>query len=231
MAGKITALKTQMKNQRRVNVYLDGTFAFGLPAIVAATLRVGQVLSEQECADLRRRDVQERAYESALRFLGYRPRSIEEVVRHLTGKQIPEDLIAETVERLTQAGLLDDGAFARFWVENRESFRPRGAAALRYELRRRGVGEEAISSAIRDVDEGEGAYRVASGQALRLEHADRDTFHRRLGGFLSRRGFSYRTVRETVERLWRERVSRGNAEQEQTSDGSEDDIFLGKDPL
>ena len=214
LAGTITALRTQAKNKRRVNVYLDGAFALALPDIVAATLRVGQSLSGEQVADLQQRNAAQRAYDRALRFLSYRPRSVAEVSRYLAGKQAPDELIAQTVDRLRQAGLLDDRAFARFWVENRESFRPRGKVALRYELRRKGVGEEAIGAAIQDVDESEGAYRVAQTRALRLARVDRETFRRRLGGYLSRRGFSYSVVRETVERLWQERATREGAEEE-----------------
>ncbi|MDI7276362.1 MAG: RecX family transcriptional regulator [Anaerolineae bacterium] len=214
MAGKITALKKQARNERRVNVHLDGAFAFALADTLAATLRVGQTLSEAEVADLCRRDQAQRAYERALRFLSYRPRSVDEVARYLASGHVPEDLVAETVARLSEDGLLDDDAFARFWVENRTSFRPRGPAALRYELRRRGVDDATIDRATQDLDEVEAAYRAAQTQALRLRGTDRDTFRRRLWGYLSRRGFPYETVRETVERLWRERSCAEDAAQE-----------------
>ena len=204
MAGTITALKAQTKNKGRVNVYLDGTFAFGLADVIAAPLRVGQRLSDDDIAALRQRDAQERAYDQALRFLSYRPRSIEETRRYLADKDVPPDVIATTLARLARAGLLDDEAFARFWVENRESFRPRSAMALRMELRRKGVGDEAIATALAAVDEKEAAYQAALARAVRLRGADRTTFYRRLGGFLQRRGFGYETARETVDRLWRE---------------------------
>lgn len=204
MSRTITALEAQAKNQRRVNVYLDGAFALGLADTVAASLRVGQRLSAEQCDALRRRDAVERAHERALRFLSYRPRSVDEVARYLAGKQVPEEAVAETISRLERAGLLDDRAFARFWVENREAFRPRGLAALRHELRRKGVAQAAIEEAIAEVDESAGAYRVAEAHARRLAHVDRQTFRRRLGGYLGRRGYSYATIRETVERLWLE---------------------------
>lgn len=220
MAGQITALKVQSRNKRRVNVYLDGAFAFGLPDIIASALQVGQYLSDAEVSDLRRRDALEQAYERALRYLSYRPRSASEVSRYLAGKRIEEDLIGETLKRLVRTGLVDDDAFARFWVENRENFRPRGHMALRHELRCKGVGEDAINKAIEEVDEKEGAYQIAQTRALHLAHVDRDTFRRRLGNFLRRRGFSYDIVRETVERLWRENRSDGDAGPEQPSDWS-----------
>ncbi len=211
LAGKITALRAQTRRQGRVNVYLDGAFAFALPDIVAATLRIGQALSDDDIARLCRRDAEERAYDRALHFLSYRPRSIEEVSRYLVGKQVAEDLVAETIERLLGAGLLDDHAFARFWVENRASFRPRGGAALRYELRRKGVSGEAIEAALAGLDEQEAAYLAAEPRAARYRAAGREAFCRKLGDYLRRRGFSYATVRETVERLCEDQVPRDGA--------------------
>ncbi len=208
LAGTITALKEQTKNKGRVNVYLDGTFAFGLADTIAATLRVGQSLSDDDIARLRQRDARERAYDQALRFLRYRPRSADEVSRYLAGKEVPPEVIAETLARLAGAGLLDDRAFAHFWVENRTSFRPRSARALRFELRRKGVSDGAIEAALGALDEREAAYQAARARAARLEHADRETFYRRLGEFLQRRGFGYELARETVSRLWRERSAR-----------------------
>jgi regulatory protein len=55
MAGTITALRFQKRNKDRVNVYLDGQFAFGLAAIEAVRLRVGQTLSDDDVARLQRR--------------------------------------------------------------------------------------------------------------------------------------------------------------------------------
>jgi regulatory protein len=204
VAGKISALKVQQKNKERVSVYLDGSYAFGLQAIVAATLHLGQELSAEEVSALRERDSAERAYDLALRYLSYRPRSREELSRHLAEKELAPGLIEQVLARLSENGLLDDRSFAQYWVENREAFRPRGERALRYELKRKGVSEEAIGAALEQVDEAESAYRVAQPLALRLAHVDRVAFRQKLGGLLARRGFGYETVRQTVERLWRE---------------------------
>ena len=48
MDQKITALKAQKRNPNRINVYLDGIFAFGLARVVAAWLQVGQTLSDEK---------------------------------------------------------------------------------------------------------------------------------------------------------------------------------------
>jgi regulatory protein len=212
MLQKVTALKYQKKNRQRVNVYLDGQYAFGLQASIAVGLRVGQALSPEEIAQLQNRDLAEVAYERALGFLDYRPRSHAEVEAYLARRKAPPAVTQTVIARLAAAGLVDDDAFARYWVENRESFRPRGRRSLRFELHRKGVPDTVVESATREIDEVESAYRAAQDRAQRLSSLDYQVFRRRLGGFLQRRGFDYEVVKETVDRLWRE--THGSGEEE-----------------
>jgi regulatory protein len=100
--------------------------------------------------------------------------------------------------------LLNDEEFARYWVENRERFRPRGRFALRYELRQKGIPDTAIEMALQTVDEADSAYRAAHDRAHRLGQLDRQAFRQRLVGFLRRRGFGYDVVKDAIDRLWRE---------------------------
>jgi regulatory protein len=202
MAGKITALKHQKRNQDRVSVYLDGRFAFGLPAIVAASLRQGQYLSDAEIATLTAQGAVESLYNQALNYLSYRPRSKSEVVSYLRRHGASETEIESTIDRLERAGLLDDEAFAQFWIENREQFRPRGLRALDYELRSKGLESEIIEQALTSVDAAASAYRAASKKAGQLSHLDETTFRRKLVAYLARRGFDYEIAREAAERHW-----------------------------
>jgi regulatory protein len=212
MAQQITALRLQKRNQKRVNVYLDGSYAFAVQKVVAASLSLGQTLSEKEIEGIRSRDAVEAAHDRVLRFLSYRPRSRVEVVRYLERRKVPSEIIDAVVERLVRSGLLDDEAFARYWVDNREQFRPRGAHSLRFELRGKGVPDAVIEQALEGLDETASAYRAAHRKAVRLSQLDYAAFRRRVGGFLQRRGFEYAVVKETVDRLWRE--SQGGAEED-----------------
>jgi regulatory protein len=204
MAGTITALVAQKRNKERVNVYLDGEFAFGLALIEALKLHKGQQLSDDDIARLKALDEIEVAHDRALNFLSYRPRSSEEVRRNLHQKEFAEQTIETVIERLTGAGLLDDAAFARYWVDNRERFEPRSRRALRYELRQKGVPDAATQAALDDLDEEDAAYRAASARLRRYARADEETFRKGLGNFLSRRGFAYGIVRDVLDRLWQE---------------------------
>jgi len=204
MLAKITALEVQKKNRHRVNVYLDGRFAFGLQEVLAFPLKVGQTLSPEEMKQLQERDEAEVAYERALTFLSYRPRSRAEIEGYLRRKEASAAVVQIVVARLTEAGLLDDQAFAQYWVQNREQFRPRGSRSLRFELRIKGVPDSLAEQAVETIDEAESAYRAAQARAQRMRGLEREVFRSRLGGFLQRRGFTYEIVKETVDRLWKE---------------------------
>lgn len=191
MTGTITALKFQQSNRERVSVYLDGEYAFGLTAVEGARLHKGQVLSDDEIAALRSLDERHRSFERAVRFLSYRPRSRAEVERYLLGKGIDGEVVVDVLQRLEQVCYLDDEAFARFWVENRVRFRPRSRYALRYELRQKGVSNHIINLVLADIDEEVAAWRAVEGLLYRWTGLPRDALHRKVAGYLSRRGFSY----------------------------------------
>ncbi len=139
-----------------MNVYLDGRFALALPAVEAAKLAVGQLLTDADLEGLRELDAVAKAYDRAVQYLGSRPRSAAEVRRRLQKAEIDEETIEAVVARLTEQGYLNDAEFARYWVENRQRFRPKGEQALRQELRRAGVDNEAIDESLEGLDAGRG---------------------------------------------------------------------------
>jgi len=205
MAGTITAIDVQPRNPRRVNVFLDGAYAFALSVEVATqnNLKRGMILSDQGVAALLAQDSWQKTYDAALNYLSYRPRSEDEMRRYLSRRQTTPEVTDQIVARLKESKLIDDEAFARFWVENRESFSPRSRRALRSELRSKGVADSTIADSLSG-DDDEAAYRAAQKKARSLAGGDYQTFRRRLIPFLQRRGFAYETARAAVNRLWAE---------------------------
>ncbi len=202
---KITAIEIQKKNPNRVSISLDGQFAFGLSRIVAAWLNVGQELSEEKIATLQEEDAREAAIQKALRFLGYRARSVSEVRENLHKHEIPESVIELTLKRLQETGLLNDQEFAQAWVENRNTFRPRSRRALAMELRRKGLGDDVIQQTLEQTVDESSLARDAGRKYLRkVQGLDWPDFRNKLGGFLGRRGFSYDVVAPVLRELWAE---------------------------
>jgi len=79
MEKTITNLELQKKNANRVNVYLDHEFAFGISRFVGTRLKQGEKLDEFSIIQLLEKDTREKAFQKALKFLNYRPRSVHEV--------------------------------------------------------------------------------------------------------------------------------------------------------
>ena len=204
MTGVITALKRQSNNRNRLNVHLDGEYSFSLAGVLANGLKVGQVLSDDHIASLKQRDSEEAAYRRALRLISRRPRSEHELGINFNRNQVPDAVQAAVFTRLREAHLVDDWAFAEAWVENRREFRPRSAKALRVELRKKGVPQEAIEAALEDYRDEDAAYKAARKAARRWKNSDYEEFHKRVGAYLSRRGFNHTTISPVVERVWRE---------------------------
>jgi regulatory protein len=201
LSGKITALERQKRNIERINVYLDGEYALALPEIEAARLKVGQSLDDHEIAALKGADERERAHQRAVNLLSYRPRSMEEIRRNLSKKGYSEQTIEATLQRLENVGLVDDLEFARYWLEQRRDFKPRGAAMLRHELGQKGISRRIIDQVLTTVDEEELAERAARAWLERKRSLNPKDAKRKLYGYLVRRGFAYSTVRETLKRL------------------------------
>ncbi len=205
MGKQITALKVQKGNHRRVNVFLDGKFAFGLSRIVAAWLHVGQELSPEKIKELKLEDELDYAYQRAIRYIGYRMRSIYEVQHYLKQRDIEDHLIERVISSLQKNGMLDDKSFAQMWIENRNEFRPRSHKMLSIELKQKGIQSDIISQILEETTSEEIlAYRAAKKQARKYKELEWQIFRRRLTSFLARRGFPYSIINSAVDQVWSE---------------------------
>ncbi len=201
----VTLVERQKRNKERVNVYLDNEFAFSLNELDAASLHKGQQLTEVQLAELRHRDEIVKAVDAAVKLLSFRPRSTQEIRQRLQQKSYESGVIEAAIERLQNLGYLDDRAFARFWIEERNRSKPRGERALRSELRNKGIADALIRELLDEiVDENHAAYQAARPRALRLRGLTRQAFQQKIGSFLQRRGFSYEAVHQAIDDLKRE---------------------------
>jgi regulatory protein len=234
MRDIITALQADPSDPDKVHLFIDGKRIMTVAVDVAAAerLSIGQECPPARLERLHQAEELQRVYDSALRFLSYRPRSEREVELRLRKKGYAPEQIATILERLRQRGYLDDLEFARFWVGNRQSFSPRGPRLLRSELRQKGVSQEVVDAVLQEQSDAQAeaeqeAEEVAAAwgtsasdeptagsdlaNALALARKkwraygslDPQTARRRLTGFLMRRGYNYDTVDSVIRRLLR----------------------------
>ncbi len=216
---RITALQPQATNPERINVFVDGHFLLGVSTLLVYQmgLEVEQEISAAQLEQLRYEETLQRAVDRALNYLSFRPRSREEVRRYLRRKETPPEMIDAVLARLDRLDLVNDHAFASFWLESREQFSPRGAHALKNELRMKGVAREVVDELVDDEKDEERALVAGRKKALSLVHMpdiDYATFRSRLGSFLQRRGFGYEITTRTVRALWQELKEEPEPEEE-----------------
>ena len=136
-------------------------------------------------------------------------RSRAELATKLASKDVPADIAARLLDRFEEVGLIDDAAFARDWVEQRQAGKGLARRALAQELRRKGIDDELardILDAKADDDpeaELEAARMLVRRKLRSVRSLDHDKAVRRLVGMLARKGHgpgvAYRVVREELD--------------------------------
>ena len=142
-----------------------------------------------------------RAYDICLRFLAPRPRSVAEMRRHLTKKEVSVEIIDSTLGKLMDQNLLNDEDFARMFVDSRERHKPRSRFALGCELRQKGIKENIIDDILEGVDEETSAWHAVSPRLRTWQHLDSESLRKKVFNYLQYRGFGYEVSLNTWNRV------------------------------
>lgn len=206
---KITKITVQKRDPTRVNLYIDGKFAFGtrLEDILKDHLSAGQEITPPEYSHLFEESESGKLFEGAVRLLSFRPRSEVEILRFLTRKKAGQGSINNVLSRLKRLGQINDLKFARWFVEQRKLFKPKGATAIKSELERLGVDRTVIDQVVRPDGRSEEdiAFALAEKRLLTVRNRYQDSrkIKQNLQAFLARRGFSYKTAYAAIARLFK----------------------------
>lgn len=198
----ITSIKPQ-KNGKRVNIYLDNRFAFGLDLenYMRLNLKVEQELTEDEIEEIVKKGEFQKTYNKILRFASLRPRSEREYKNWLSKHKVHESLHKQLFEKLIRLDFLDDEKFATWWVEQRNNFRPKSKRALNQELRIKGIDRETIEDVLAEtkIDEAKIAKEMLEKKKYRWKNLDKYEARKKMSAFLARNGFGWDIVKKTVD--------------------------------
>lgn len=198
----VTKIERQKNRVDRYSVFLDGEFAFGLSDLDLSLsgLREGHDLSPAEAEKWSKTSQQSKAYERALHYLSFRPRSRREVSDYLSKKGYEETDVGFVIERLGRSGLVNDEQFAASWVSNRQILKPRSKRRLVQELRQKGVSEDEIESSLVEIDsssELENIKQIAIKKQALVRYQDT----KKLMSYLCGQGFPYDLVKQALSEL------------------------------
>lgn len=210
--ARITALKTQLRDKDRVNVFVDGKYSFSLDITQVAELgiKTGAEYTAEELAELENESQFGKLYTRSLEYVLIRPRSQRELRDYLYRKTrdtrtkmgtikkgVSIELTERVFNRLLEKGYLDDEKFARFWVENRNTRKGSSLRKLQSELMAKGVERSIIERALEESDRSD----IDELQKIILKKASRYSDEQKLMAYLVRQGFSYDDVKQALRAM------------------------------
>lgn len=215
---KITSLSVQARNKSRVNVSVDGSYRFSLDVAQVADfgLRVGREYTEEELQTLEEEGEYGKLYTRALEYALSRPHSERELRDYLYKKTqtrlvrkqrtgevykkegVSKELTERVYDALIKKGYVNDSAFARFWVENRNLSKGVSMRKLNSELRAKGVNPMIIEAALSQVerDDSSELEKIIAKKAKRY-----DDDPQKLMAYLARQGFSYDDIQAALNAM------------------------------
>jgi len=200
----ITSIKAQ-KNQKRVNINLDGSFGFGLDLenFMKLQLKVNQELTEEEINEIIKKAELQKCLDKTINFAMIRPRSIKEVKDYFRRKEIDTSLHQTILDKLVRPELLDDQKFAKWWVEQRQNFSPKSKRILINELRIKGITNEIISNTLEDfeIDEVKIAKELIAKKIYKWQKHDGKIRNQKISRYLSGKGFGWDVINHVVTDL------------------------------
>ena len=193
---KITKITTQQKNSSRYSIFIDDKYSFSLSdiALLEAKLAIGQELTKEQVKDLEEKSELDKLYQRVLNLLYLRARSQYEIVTYLKKHQCPAPMIEIIVNKLSNAGLVNDLSYAKSWIENRQLLRPSSKLKLITELRAKGIDKETIAGAFDSVDMNESTALLSVIEKKRKLTRFKDD--EKLMQYLIRQGFRYSDIKD-----------------------------------
>lgn len=198
----ITKIQPQ-KNDKRVSIYIDGEFAFGLmlETQYKYNLKEGMDIDIDFIETVLLEEEQLKAKNIALNFLTHRKRTAKEITDKLKEKGFEESIVEKTLDYLKNYGLVDDKDYANSFVKDKVKLNKHGPQRIKYDLYRKGISQEIIEEVLMKDDEYPRALELAKKKMSSYKNDDRDKIYRKLGGFLQRRGYSYDCISKVLKEL------------------------------
>lgn len=193
----VTDIRPQ-KNGKRVNVYLDGKFAFGIDLVnlISAKVKINSEFTQEEIDAIVRKAELQKVGDRLVEYATLRPRSDKEIKDYLRRKKVPEVLYEALNARLKRIGVEGDLEFARWWVGQRMEFRAKSKRELVSELRKKGISAGIISEVLSevDLDEAGSAQKLVDKVSYRWQNLPPRERKRKIAEYLARKGYPWEII-------------------------------------
>lgn len=160
----VTAIEDQKRNRTRVNIYLDGEYAFSLEKETCAKLHIalGMTIEPEQVAQAAAQDERRVAFDRALSYLERRARTEKQVRDYLSQREFPPEVVDETIEKLKGYRFVDDASYAKNFAQGKMNAAGQGPHRIRRALKMQGVPDEVAERAVSELDGARQAQLLAA---------------------------------------------------------------------
>ncbi|WP_026886128.1 recombination regulator RecX [Clostridium beijerinckii] len=204
--AKITKIELQKRNKERVNLFLDGEYAFSISAelVYKESLKVNSEIDSEKLKILAESENFMRCKESALRIIERTYKTEKEVRDKLRLKEYDEISINKAIEFLEEYNFINDSNYAKIFI--RDKLRTMGSQKIKYTLLRKGVCKEIINEELLSLDtdnEKNIAFDIAQKKYNLIKKKETDTY--KISGKLYRhlmsKGYNTDVTSEVIKKV------------------------------
>ncbi|MCW0952560.1 RecX family transcriptional regulator [Weissella ceti] len=170
---------TQQKRPGRYNIYLDDDYGFAVDEkiLIQFDLFKGTTLDDEQLAEVEAAEFEQKAYQKGLIYATGQLRSSQQVAEKLRQAEFPPHVIERVLERLTNAQVLDDTAFAEGYVAGIMRSGKLGPKGVIYKLKQWGIDQNTILDAVDAYDdETQSEHLVTQVERLLEKHSNQSIY-------------------------------------------------------
>jgi regulatory protein len=206
--SQITSILPQVKDKTRFNIFVDGKFAVAADAeiVLKKNLKVGKEITPEDVEQLENQNKIGLLMNQVLGIISRRPRSKREIEQYLHKKHATDKQKEIIIMKLGNLGYVNDKEFIDWWLDQRQTFRPRGKIALFQELRQKGIDENLINEQLeKNEEEGKSEFilarKLAEKRLSRYKNLPPLELRQKMTRYLIQRGFTWDTAGEVIDSL------------------------------
>ena len=203
----ITAIELQKRNKHRYNLYINDFFAMGISedVIIEHSLANGVKITDEFYESVLKTEEESKAFNSALTYISFKARSKMNVVKKLKDKGYDDNIIEGAIIKLEHLGYIDDCAYTKAFINDKQNLQKAGARLIKQELCRNGVSknliEEVLEKIIDEDSEYQRALELANKKYKTLNSANRQENYRKISGLLGRKGYSFNIISKVLKEI------------------------------
>lgn len=201
---KITKIKQQKKNKKRLSVFIDGEFSFGADSftVMSHHLSQGDEISADKLDMIKNTAVLEDAKNYAASLISarsYTKKAMREKLRSYIGD---EEIVTKTLAFLEEYRLIDDRDFARRYAHDLVFIKKLGLSKVKWQLKEKGICQKIIEDTLSEFDFSDEIAENLEKLALKKLNGNFDIKNiMKVKRYLASRGYSFDDINSVFSKI------------------------------